>query len=260
MNPQVGAASTHVHDLLTGPAQRGTARRVGRERVAIEVAGRLIVLVPASGPQTLPCTVVVPALEPEHADVGPTLVGGGHLVVGRREVSVVRWWEPARVRSGNAVPRPVTTGAPVLDDGTRRALHDAAAALAAGDTAVAGARLSGVLGRGRGSTPDADDAVAGLLLAARAVAPASALPRLQAVAAQVAQAARTRTTLLSAELLRAAAAGYAAPVLVQHLAAPTSLSAAQVERLGATSGRATLEGVTALHLAWRRTSPQEVAA
>jgi hypothetical protein len=102
--------------------------------------------------------------------------------------------------------------------------------------------------------------VAGLLLAARALATPGALSGVEDVGAAVAAAAPARTTLLSAELLRAAAVGFAAPVLVHHLTTPTADSRAAVEGLGATSGRATLEGVHVLRDAWRRHAHEAVAA
>lgn len=251
MNLQVGAASTHVHDLLTGPPRPGTVRRIGGDRAVVEAAGRLVVLVRRPGPQTLPCAVVVPDLEPDRFDARTVSVGGGRMLFADRTVEIVRWWEPARVRQvAGAVAPPPLAPARVLDDDTHHALHEAAAALVSGDRSAAAEPLVSVLGRGRGSTPDADDAVAGLLLAARAVNTTTVAACLEGVAADVAVAARTRTTLLSAELLRAAASGYAAPVLVQHLASPTPVSQAAVHRLGATSGRATLEGVSALHHVW----------
>ncbi|MGN6611382.1 MAG: oxamate carbamoyltransferase subunit AllH family protein [Angustibacter sp.] len=252
MNPQVGAASTHVHDLLTGPPRPGTARRVGPDRAAVEVAGRLVVLVRAAGPRTLPCSVVVPRLDPALFDGEPAIVGDGRVVLSDHTVTVVRWWEPTRVRAGaGAEPLAEQPTARVLDGDTRHALQEGAGALVAGDLDAASDRLMSVLGRGRGSTPDADDAVAGLLLAARALATPSRLADVEALATRVAQCAPARTTVLSAELLRAAALGYAASVLVRHLASPSADSAAQVERLGATSGRATLQGVSVLHQAWR---------
>ncbi|WP_157371555.1 DUF2877 domain-containing protein [Angustibacter sp. Root456] len=260
MNPQVGAASTHVHDLLTGPPQAGLVRRVGRDRAAVEVAGRLIVLVRATGPQTLPCSVVVPRLDLAGVDGERALVGHQQLVVGDHRVEIVRWWDPPRVHPGARSVGPQPSGGPsVLDDDTLRALRDAATALVARDTTAAECLVQ-VLGRGRGSTPDADDAVAGLLLAGRRLADPDALRDVEAVGATVARAAPSRTTLLSAELLRAAAHGYAVPVLVQHLTSPTAHSAAEVERLGATSGRATLAGVRVLHRAWRRGAREAVTA
>lgn len=251
MNPQVGAASTHVHDLLTGAPRPGVVRLVGRDRAAVEVAGRLVVLVRATGPRTLPCSVVVPALEPERLGREGD-VGDGRIRFGGLSVDVVRWWQPARVRPGvHREPPWSTTPAPVVDDATRLALQRAATAMVRDDGEAAREHLVSVLGRGGGSTPDADDAVAGVLLAARSVAAPGAAAEVESVAAAVAQAARSRTTLLSTELLRAAADGLAAPVLVHHLESPSPTSEAAVQALGATSGRATLEGVSALHHAWR---------
>ncbi|MGN6300087.1 MAG: oxamate carbamoyltransferase subunit AllH family protein [Angustibacter sp.] len=271
MNPQVGAASTYVHDLLTEPPRRGVVHHVGRGRAAVEVAGRLLVLERSAGDHTLPCSVVVPSLDPADLtdlDGAAAAVGGEQVVLGERTVEVVRWWEPARVRAGTSVVVPsAPAAASVLDDDTRRALQEAAAAVLAGRTDAAAEQLVGVLGRGRGSTPDADDAVAGLLLAARRAGRPGTRPddidnadTVGVVAATVARVAPTRTTLLSAELLRAAASGFAAPVLVRHLTSPSAGTAAAVRRLGATSGRATLEGVSLLDHAWQQAARRAVAA
>lgn len=260
MNPQVGAASTHVRDLLSGPARPGRVLRVGRDHAAVEVGERMLVLSRGTGPGTLPCTLAVPGLDvarlPERV-----VVGVGAVTLGSRAVRVVRWWEPARVRAGGFAGSWTTPSGPsVLDDATRLALHRAAAATATGDIPEAASSLGQLLGLGRGSTPDGDDAVAGLLLAARSIARTpDARRRVAQLAAHVAGAAPARTTALSAELLRAVVSGFAAPVLVEHLTAPGPTSEGAVQRLGATSGRAALEGADALHRA-APTSRREAAA
>ncbi len=165
MNPQVGAASTHVRDLLTAPPQprhraprrprprRGRGRRDGSSCWCARRARR-----------PLPCTVVVPALDPDAAGrPGPALVGGGRLVLGGRSLTVVRWWEPARVRAGT-VGRPAAgAGCTAQRAGRRHAPRPARRAPRRWPPATPRRPDAprGVLGRGGGSTPDADDAVAG---------------------------------------------------------------------------------------------------
>jgi hypothetical protein len=140
-----------------------------------------------------------------------------------------RWWAPAQVRPGAGSVR----GAALLrrllpeDGGVRaqswlaEAVDSAARSLAAGRPEEAADTCLGLLGLGRGSTPSGDDAVAGLLLAARALLPVdgvgdghSPARSLAALTERVAAAAPDRTTAVSAALLRHAAAGRAVDVVV----------------------------------------------
>lgn len=267
MNPEVGAASTHVRSRLSGPPRAGVVRHVGRRRLGIEVSGRLVVLDGDPGPGTLPCTVIVPGIVPASlATPGDAVVlDGTTLRLGGGEVQVVRWWEPSRVRLGAGLGRRAAPRYGPAEASLPRAvppvLREATHVLLAGDEAAADA-LIGVLGRGPGSTPDADDAVAGLLLAARAHLPLTSGAVVEAVSRSVALAASARTTLLSAELLHAAVVGAAAPAVVRHVVAPDENTAAAVRALGASSGAATLAGIDLLvaAAAERATSRGEVAA
>ena len=136
---------------------------------------------------------------------------GLELPVGR--VRRVREWRPARVRC------------------SAREVGGLAGAIASAAERV---------GEGPGLTPEADDELCGLLLVAHAAGLALDTTGW-----------RDRTTALSAALLEAAATGHAvAPVvrvadawLAGRPASPRDL--AEVERLGATSGRALLRGLTA---------------
>jgi hypothetical protein len=267
MNPEVGAASTHVRSLI-GPPRAGVVRHVGRRRLGLEVSGRLVVLDGGAGPGTLPCSVIVPGLRPGSlaAPGDAVVLDGAALRLGRGEVRVVRWWEPSRVRLGAALERGAAPrcalAEPSLPRGVHPVLREAAHALLAGDEAAAAGALISVLGRGPGSTPDADDAVAGLLLAARAHLPVTSGADVEAVSRSVALAAPARTTLLSAELLHAAVVGAAAPAVVRHVVAPDDDTAAAVRALGASSGAATLAGIDLLVAAVteRAASPGGVAA
>jgi hypothetical protein len=114
------------------------------------------------------------------------------------------------------------------------AINAAARALAAGGPDEAARTCLTLLGLGPGSTPSGDDAVAGLLLAARALLPVDGVGdghgparSLAALAERVAEAAPHRTTAVSAALLRHAAAGrsvdavvHAVDVLVDRWAGP----------------------------------------
>lgn len=258
----VAAASTALAGLLAdspapGTGYEGTAwhegavRYVGMQAVGVEIGGRMVVLAAASNTRTMPCTVIVPELARLRAWVGdPVLVSGWALTFPRGTVTVVRWWSPARVRPGdgwlrNDVRKPAGAG---LDEATWDRLLLAAHALAAG---LPGApeRLIALLGRGPGSTPAADDAVAGVLLAARALQPAPAADCIERAGRQVAAAAPSRTTALAAELLRHAAEGMAAPVVLHALTSCDPEARRTLLRLGGTSGAATVGGIDAVHLA-----------
>lgn len=144
-------------------------------------------------------------------------IGGGTIRLADVEIRVVRSFRPARVR-----------------------VHPGAAAFAPHELEL----LLADLGRGPGLTPERDDEIAGHLLvtvAGGGVVPDLA-PHLH------------RTTALSADLLRAAAQGYAVPVVVAYVDAVVARRQDTVRRLrplieaiGHTSGPALLRGIHALH-------------
>jgi hypothetical protein len=135
-------------------------------------------------------------------------VGGGAVRLPGLTVRGVRGWRPSRVR-------PTRGGDPRA---TARRLHQAAgegsgwltdpvrAAVTMPEPADAVADL---VGRGRGLTPSGDDALAGALLAVRALGSDRASVLAGAVRRRLAA-----TTAVSAALLEAAADGWAAPEVV----------------------------------------------
>ena len=141
------------------------------------------------------------------------LVGEGAVLTAHADLTVVRTVRPARVRrvSGCAPHTPLRPE-----------------------------RVSRLLGRGPGLTPEGDDELAGHLLVLAAVG--GALPDLEPHLA--------RTTALSASLLRAAARGYAVPAVVGYVDAVVGRDPATARRLrpvvagiGHTSGPALLRGI-----------------
>lgn len=144
-------------------------------------------------------------------------VGRGGVALPALVVRAVRGWSPARVAPGSTLPASPDVDARVL--------------------------VRGLVGRGPGLTPSGDDTLAGLLLTARAL---GGWPELAAEA----EAALTRTTSLSAALLRAAIDGYAVPAVVTYVAAAVVGDAPACARLrpevlafGHSSGAALLEGI-----------------
>jgi hypothetical protein len=266
-----GAASTAVRALrepLAGQARVGVVRHVGRTRVGIEVDERLVVLEARHDPATLPCSVVVPRLAPDRfgRPGDPVTFIGGTVACGSARVRVTRWWAPACVTPGRGsscgsgssdsgddrqVPDDEVSDDEVLDDAVRAAVDAAACHLATGRVREAMQRLAGVLGRGAGSTPDADDAIAGLLLTARSALAPGGRRAAHTVARMLAELAPTRTTLLSAELLRSAATGCAAQAVVAAVCHPDAGTRSALLALGGTSGRATAAGIDAMRRAAR---------
>ena len=165
----------------------------------------------------LPTAVTVAATSraaPLALSVGQdVVVGGSRVTAAGLEVAVVRTVRPARVR-----------------------LVDAARA----HTPLRRADLRAALGRGPGLTPEGDDELAGHLLvtfALRGSVPDLA-PHLH------------RTTALSASLLRAAALGYAVPLVASYVDAVVGADSVAARRLrpavaaiGHSSGEALLRGI-----------------
>jgi hypothetical protein len=188
-----GAASTAVRDLLTGPARSGRLVAAFPRSAYVDLGGRLVSLEAADGLR-LPCAVTLGVLARKHplADLAPgdlVTAGDRRLVVGELVVEVGRWWAPSRPRDATA-PAPGAAGVPEAAPGWDRL-------------------VLGLLGLGPGLTPAGDDLLAGLLVGL------SARPDLrEPLAAAVRRHAPTRTTWLSAELLRLATAGLAVPAVV----------------------------------------------
>lgn len=150
-------------------------------------------------------------------------VGDGRVQLPGADVVAARVRPPARVTSApnpdrvnsmfaHTLPNRVNSFcAPWLDLGDG-ALADlardlAAAALAGGPVA---ALLRGLVGAGQGLTPSGDDAVSGVLLVLRSAGQLDAVGRIASDLRPL----LTRTTSISAALLRAAAEGYAVPEVV----------------------------------------------
>jgi len=249
-----GSASDALAPVLGAPRQRACV--VGAGPVATYLladSGDVLAIVSCAAVR-VPCAVMLGAGTPVPAALHPgasAWVGDGAVGWAGGQVRVRRWWAAATVGTGSWSPRRTQQLAERLRDhhlppGVAPVLHAAARCLQDGDGAAAGNHLVTVLGLGPGLTPSADDAVAGLLLAARAAAGAVAdLP-----GALVARAAPARTTAVSAALLAHAAAGRAAPQVVgavEALAGRGDLGPAldALWALGHSSGADTAAGILA---------------
>lgn len=186
-----GAASSAVRDLLTGPARSGRLVAAFPRCAYVDVGGRLVSLEAADGLR-LPCAVTLAVASRQRPLTGlapgdEVTTGDRRLVVGDLVVEVGRWWAPSRPRDAAvSSPSAIPAAAPGWDK-----------------------LVLGLLGLGPGLTPAGDDLLAGLLVGL------SARPDLRdPLAAAIQRQVPARTTWLSAELLRLAAAGLAAPAVV----------------------------------------------
>lgn len=187
-----GAAPTTRRALLTGSPVAGRVVAVFTTCAYADLGGELLAVETAGGLR-LPCSVLLGPGDASH-DVLARLRPGDEAVAGARrlqlgplDVRVARWWQPALPRGAQAPSYAATDRSSGRWDELARSL----------------------LGLGPGLTPAGDDLLAGLLvgLARR--------PDLRdPLAAAVARVAPGRTTWLSAELLRLAADGLAAPAVV----------------------------------------------
>jgi hypothetical protein len=208
----------------------------------------------------LPNALVVPATAAEapFAGIGstsPATVGGGGVRLGGLDVRAVRWRAaiaPFPLPDPGPVTEAVSRLARLLDAGPTRLPPDVrrgaalvAARLRKGRSTAAVAAAVRIIGLGPGLTPTGDDVLAGCVIALHRLGQ----PRLaMAFGTQVAETARTRTTSLSAALLRHAAAGEALPqsvALADALAGvgDVDASASALLRVGHTSGHDLARGL-----------------
>ena len=231
-----GSACTAVRSLVEGAPRAGTVVAVGGRAAYLRVGADVLSVLTARAAR-LPCGVV---LAPG-ASLPASLAAGQRVLIGNGalswddgtadwQVRPLRWWAPAVVQpgarsaAGSDRLRGLLSNAPAggPQPWLVEALDTAARSLAGGRPEDAATACLEVIGRGRGSTPSGDDAVAGLLLAARALLPVDGVGeghgparQLSALAERVAAAAPDRTTAVSAALLRHAAAGRAVGTVVE---------------------------------------------
>jgi hypothetical protein len=272
-----GAASDALLRLVTGSRRTATVVGAGPHATYLAVddpdeaaplpgSTELVALVTADAIR-VPCAIVL-----AHGPAAlPGLAAGARAQVGQSEVrwdagtlSVVRWWRAAAVSTAPEVADRTILAERVAT--ARSQLHGhqlpapvgpaitrAAAAIERRDAIDAADGLRPVLGLGAGLTPAADDAVAGLLLAARCWRGDELGPTVSAVGSLLAPDLSSRTTAVSAGLLRHAAEGRGAPEVVravEHLTGGPDGSdgpevLARLLALGHSSGRDTALGVLA---------------
>lgn len=237
------AAPTALRDLLGGPARTAVVRGVFSTAVYLDTGDEVVALVTTDALR-LPCALVLaaPSSSRPFAAIRPddvAAVGEGAVAFGNRHFLVRRWWRPARLRPLLPGPRLAARA-----DALEALLPPLPAELPADRRSW---RPGTLVGLGPGLTPAGDDVLAAMLLTWSAV-PGGAT----AVAALMAEKVLTltRTTALSATLLRHAAAGRGIPEvtrLVDALAGSSDLAAptAQLLAVGHSSGTALAHGVLA---------------
>jgi Protein of unknown function (DUF2877) len=287
-----GAGSDALLDLVTGAPRSATVVGAGPHATYLLLDARhgdadgpgapaeLVALVSRRAIR-VPCAIV---LARDGAAL-PGLVPGARAGVGDGEVrwdggslAVVRWWRAASV-NGASPARPdraglarrvaaarLLVGGHLLPADVPQALTSAVVAIDRRDAAAAAEALEPVLGLGSGLTPSADDAIAGLLLAARCWHGPERASTVSAVGEQLGPHLVTRTTAVSAGLLRHAAEGRGAPEVVRavehltgrHVDADGRDVLGRLVSLGHSSGRDTALGILAF--LERQTLPRPTAA
>ena len=199
----------------------------------------------------LPCAVIVARRSTElpltslvaHR-LDTVTIGGGRIdwpgPHGPIAVLAVASWAPPGVATGPPDEGAITRVAELI------AGHDIGVRLDPGADPAAEPDWADLLGRGPGLTPSGDDVLAGYLIGARAFGLDFA-----ATATLAVHCARQRTTALSAQLLRHAAAGQCTPPLARLVAAcirggnltDVDAAVAAVRRIGSTSGTALAAGL-----------------
>jgi hypothetical protein len=220
------AASTRTRHLVAGPRRAGTVLGVFPTAVYVGFpAGRsseLAVVETADGlglprAATMAATSAEGPLQPVRAGDDAS-VGEGHLDLGPLALDVVRWWSPRAPRTVTNPPYDderldaITRLVPALPTELQDRLDSLVASLCATHASSLAATTKALLGLGDGLTPQGDDMLAGLLVSLHAEL--ATRPLASRLGDVVASQAPTRTTTLSAALLRDAADGFAVPPLV----------------------------------------------
>ena len=263
------AASTRTRRLIAGPHRQGrvlgvfpTAVYVGFGAEAGSHLGDLLAVETADGLR-LPRAATLAATSSERplqaVRTGDDAhVGAGRLDVGPLAVDVVRWWSPRRPRTVTTLPYDgarldaVSRLLPALPAELGDRLGSLTRALESGRAAGVRSAVTALLGLGAGLTPEGDDVLAGVLVTL-AAAPGTR-PLARRLGAVVTSTAATRTTTLSAALLRDAADGFAVPALVDLVDALHA-----IDDQGGTTTHRTLDDVVVRLLAVGHTSGAALA-
>ena len=233
--PEPLATSTAVRPLVAGAGQPGEVLAALPHAVYVRV-GADVVAVLASDAVRLPLGAVLglPAARARLAELAgrDAYVGAGIVRIGDRAFRTSRWWAPPRPRlSAGPALRAAVRGLDAgladveVDVACRPAVTALERALSWGAYVPLAHAVAELVGRGPGLTPTGDDVLAGALATLRALGAAGAADQL----ACAVERRLTRTTALSAALLRHAGAGDVVPAaagVITALGAPGDLSSA----------------------------------
>jgi Protein of unknown function (DUF2877) len=264
------AASTRTRHLLAGPRRPGQVLGVFPTAVYVgfsaDEGSELLVVETADG-LGLPRAVTVAAASRARplrvVRIGHDAhVGDGRLDVGPLALDVVRWWSPRRPRTlswsntsiwyDDARLDVVSRLLPALPADLEDRLASLTRVLETNRSADLQDAVTALLGLGAGLTPQGDDVLAGLLVGLAAAS--RARPLAHRLGAVVTGLATSRTTTLSAALLRDAADGFAVPALVDLVDGMH-----EVEPSHRTTGQRTLADVVLRLLAVGHTSGAALA-
>jgi Protein of unknown function (DUF2877) len=220
------AVSTLARHLVAGPRRAGTVLGVFPTAVYVGFpagGGIELVVVETADGLGLPraATLAVASNDGPLRAVragDDARVGDGRLDVGPLALDVVRWWSPRPPRTvtsrayDDALLTTVSRLVPALPCELEDRLAILMTSLASDDRSGLAAATTALLGRGAGLTPEGDDVLAGLLVTLNGALATRPLAR--RLGDLVTDQAATRTTTLSAALLRDAADGFGVPALV----------------------------------------------
>ncbi len=243
------AASIAVAPLIEGSRRSGVVLGVSGRAAWVGVDDEVLLLADPAAVR-LPNGISL-GRGAEAVRVGaPVAVGDGEVSISGVRIRPLRWWDPRPVlpvvTESVIADRLAAAGAPVFGDG---GLH---VALQSGDPEQVLAVADRLLGRGDGLTPWGDDLLAGALAAhallGEAVGRDSEI--VGAVAGPIGVRAATRTTALSAALLRHGCRGEVADPAARFLEAlcgreAIAPAAGRLEAVGHSSGPAILAGISA---------------
>ncbi|WP_029136827.1 DUF2877 domain-containing protein [Nakamurella lactea] len=224
------AAAAPLTPLLTGPPTAGSVLAVFRSAALLAVnadgAGPRIVALLSLQAGGSPNGVRVPLSAHLRPFAGlragqPVTLGAREIVTTSDRYRLARTWRTAvpAVRSTAEVLDLVSAHAAGSPIGVpRQRVSELAAALAGGDPAATDLRpaVRGLVGLGKGLTPGGDDVLAGLMVGLRA---AGRRLLLQQVRQAIGPDAADRTTAVSVDLLRLAAAGHGSTEALRLLGA-----------------------------------------
>lgn len=215
------AAASAVYPLIAGPPSIGVVLGSFSQALIVRVTtpdGPQVLSVLGPSAAGVPNGVRVPrdAVDfARHRPGDPARIGDRRVVTAGLQLQVVRTWNSRVHRITPGLPWIEETAAKTERGVPIEAISNLDEALAA-NTGAIGPAVNALVGLGRGLTPGGDDVLAGLLVGLRATGQQTLA---RTIADHALDRIDERTTLLSADLLRLAAAGHACVEVLELLRA-----------------------------------------